>query len=92
MLHSTTGEITFKGDIVNYGSESENVLLIAASYENGKLINSNVKEITIDGLNSADNITSSVNIGTDIDNCSVKVFLWRNNSLEPLMCLEKSKN
>ena len=85
-------EITFKGDIVNYGSESENVLLIMASYENGKLTDSNMKEITIEGLNSADNITSTVNLGNDIENCKIRVFLWRNNSLEPLMCLEKSKN
>ena len=79
----SNGEITVNTDIVNYTSENENLLLITASYENGKLVDSDLKEITIEKLNSDDNIISSVNLGSDIENCNVKVFLWRNNSLEP---------
>lgn len=78
------GQIIVKSDIVNYYSKSENVLLITASYENGKLVDSDLKEITIEGLNSKDNVISKVNLGNDIENCNIKVFLWRNNSLEPL--------
>ncbi len=80
----SNGEIIVNTDIVNYGSESENVILITASYENGKLVDSDLKEITIERLNSEDNVISSVNLGNDIENCNVKVFLWRKNSLEPL--------
>ena len=78
------GQIIVKSDIVNYYSKSENVLLITASYENGKLVDSDLKEITIEGLNSKDNVISKVNLGNDIENRNIKVFLWRNNSLEPL--------
>jgi len=80
----SNGEITVKSDIVNYGSESENALLITASYENGKLVDSDLKEITIERLNSEDNVVSSVNLGSDIESCNVKAFLWRKDSFEPL--------
>ncbi len=85
-----SGIITIKGDIVNYESEKENLLLIIASFENGTLIDSNLKEITANELSSIDNIISDIKLGNDIAKCKIKVFLWRNN-LEPLMYLEKSK-
>lgn len=81
---TANSEVTFSGNIVNYENESEDLLLIAGSFENGILINSDVKELSVNGLSSVDNITTKVRLGNDIENCEVKVFLWRNNSLEPI--------
>lgn len=85
---TAASEITFSGDIVNYENESEDLLLIAASYENGILIDSEIKNLSVNGFSSADNITTKVRLGNDIENCEVKVFLWRNGNLKPLTAVE----
>lgn len=73
--------IQYSADIINY-NEDEEIFFITVSYENGVVYDINLQELNISKKSKTENLSSSVKLAENPENCEIKIFIW-NKSMKP---------